>query len=77
MNAKGYAKESSRGYEKATTIANHPGFEKWQKDSKNGELNVFVGKRFLLTVEGDDIADTKVLHEFVGQMDLGKLAALK
>jgi hypothetical protein len=77
MMAMGYSKESSQGYEKATTVASHPGFEKWQKNSKSGELNVFVGKRFLLTVEGDEIADTKVLHEFVGQMDLGKLATLK
>ena len=77
MMAMGYSKESSQGYEKATSVASHPGFEKWQKNSKSGELNVFVGKRFLLTVEGDEIADAKVLHEFVGQMDLGKLAALK
>jgi hypothetical protein len=77
MMAMGYAKESSSGYEKATTILNSPGFEKWQKNSKNGELNIFVGKRFLLTIEGNDIADTKVLHEFAGQMDFGKLASLK
>jgi hypothetical protein len=77
MMAMGYSKESSNGYEKATTIANTPGFEKWEKNSKNGEINLFVGKRFLLTIEGNDIADTKVLHEFAGQMDLGKLAALK
>jgi hypothetical protein len=77
MMAMGYSKESTSGYEKATTVANNPGYEKWQKNSKNGELNVFVGKRFLLTIEGNDIADTKVLHDFAGQMDFGKLAALK
>ena len=77
MMAMGYSKESTSGYEKATTIMNNPGFEKWQKNSKNGELNIFVGKRFLLTIDGHDIADTKVLHDFAGQMDFGKLAALK
>lgn len=77
MMSMGYSKESSNGYEKATTVGGNPGFEKWEKRSKNGELNVFVGKRFLLSVEGDEIDDVKVLHEFVSQMDLGKLASLK
>ena len=77
MMAMGYSKESTSGYEKATTIGSNPGFERWQKNSKNGELNIFVGKRFLVTVQGNDIADTKVLHDFAGQMDFGKLAALK
>lgn len=77
MMAMGYSKESSNGYEKATTVNNNPGFEKWSKSSKNGELNVFVGKRFLLTIEGDDLADTKVLYDFASKMDFGKVAALK
>jgi len=77
MMAMGYAKESSDGYEKATMVAGNPGFEKWDKSSKDGELNVFVGKRFLLSIEGRDLADTKVLHEFVSKIDLGKIAALK
>lgn len=77
MMAMGYSKESSNGFEKATTIGGNPGFEKWQKQSKNGELNIFVGKRFLVTIEGDEINDTKVLHDFASQMDFGKLAAMK
>jgi hypothetical protein len=77
MMAMGYSKESSDGFEKATMVASNPGFEKWSKSSKDGELNIFVGRRFLLSIEGDDIADTKVLHEFASKMDLGKLAALK
>ena len=77
MMAMGYSKESSDGFEKATMVAGNPGFEKWSKSSKDGELNIFVGKRFLLSIEGDDIADTKVLHEFAEKMDFGKLAALK
>ena len=77
MMAMGYSKESSSGYEKATSYANQPGFEKWEKREKHGELNLLVGKRFLLTLEGNDIPDTKVLQEFASQMDFGKLAALK
>lgn len=75
--ASGYSRETNEGYEKATTIAGHPGFERWEKDAKRGELNVFVGKRFLVTIEGDDLSDTKVLHEIASKMDFGKIAALK
>ena len=77
MLAMGYSKESSDGYERATKVGGHPGFEKWEIESKRGELNLYVGNRFLLTVEGRDIADTKPLQEFVSKMDLAKLAALK
>lgn len=75
--ASGYSRETNEGYEKATSIGGHPGFERWEKDSKRGELNVFVGKRFLVTVEGNDLADTKVLHEIASKMDLAKIASLK
>jgi hypothetical protein len=75
--ASGFSHESKDGYEKSTTVAGQPGFEKWQKDNKRGELNAFVGKRFLVTIEGDELADTKVLHDFASKMDFNKLAALK
>lgn len=77
MLATGYSRETSDGYEKAVTVNGQPGFEKWDSGSKDGELNLLVNKRFLVTVEGDDLEDTKVLHEFVSTMDMEKLAALK
>ena len=75
--ASGYSRESSDGYEKAVTVAGQPGFERWRKDSQRGELNLFVGKRFLVSLEGDELADTKILHDLVSKMDLAKIAALK
>lgn len=72
----GYEKETSDGYEKSTTVNGQPGWEKWS-DSKDGELNALVGKRFLVQIEGSEIADTKVLHDLAGQIDMGKLASLK
>ncbi len=77
MLSSGYSKESSSGYEKAVTVAGQPAFEKWDSNSRDGELNILVNKRFLVTVEGDNLADTKVLHEFAGKMELDKLAGLK
>ncbi len=77
MLASGYSRESSDGYEKAVTVNGQPGFEKWDSSSKNGELNVLVDKRFLVSFEGSDLADTKVLHEMAGKMDFGTFASLK
>lgn len=77
MLASGYSRESTEGYEKAVTVGGQPGFEKWNSESKDGELNVLVDKRFLVTIEGDDIDDMRVLHEFADKMDFGRFAGLK
>jgi hypothetical protein len=77
MLAAGYEKETGEGYEKATKVGTNPGFERWDKSSKRGELAVVVGKRFFVTVEGEGIASTTVLHDLLAKMDLNKLATLK
>ena len=73
----GYEKETSSGYEKATTVAGQPGWEEWRAEGKDGTVNAFVGKRFLLTIEGNNIENVKILHEAAGRIDMNKLAALK
>jgi len=73
----GYEKETSDGYEKSTTVNGQPGWEKWNSEGKDGEVNALVGKRFLLTLEGRNIENTKVLHEVAGKIDMAKLAAMK
>jgi hypothetical protein len=75
--AAGYEKETSDGYEKSISVSGMPGFERWNSDSKNGELNLVVSKRFLVTIEGRDIADPKVLHDFAAKVDTAKLASLE
>ena len=73
----GYEKETSDGYEKSVNVGGNPGFEKWNSDDKDGELNLVVAKRFLVTIEGNRIGDAKVLHEFASKLDTSKLATLK
>jgi hypothetical protein len=70
--AAGYEKETDDGYEKSTNINGNPGFEKWNDQRKDGELNIVVAKRFLVSVEGDRVTDMKQLQEF----DFAKLGAL-
>lgn len=73
----GYEKETQDGYERSTRVGGHPGWEKWDSESKNGELNAIVAKRFIVQVEGRDIADMQVLHAAMATVDLAKLASLK
>jgi len=77
MLATGFSRESSDGYEKAVSVNGQPGFEKWNSEHKDGELNILVNKRFLVSVEGNDIADTAVLHDIADKMDFAKFATLK
>ena len=77
MLASGYSRESSSGYEKATTLSGNPAIEKWNKSSKNGELDVLVGKRFMVTLEGHDIDDMKQLQDFASNFNFGAIAAAK
>lgn len=73
----GYEKETDSGYEKATTIGGEPGWEKWDSESKRGEMNAIVGNRFLVQTTGNDIADTKVLRDVMAKTNFTKLAGMK
>jgi hypothetical protein len=75
--AAGYEKETQDGFERSVNVAGNPGWEKWDKGSKNGELSVVVSKRFLVQVEGHGVDDIKTLHTVLDQTDLAKLATLK
>jgi hypothetical protein len=77
MLATGYSKESSSGYEKATTIGGQPALEKWNKSSKNGEFDILAGKRFMVTIEGHELADMKQLQDFASNFNFGAIAAAK
>jgi len=72
-----YEHETSSGYEKSVKIGDAPGLEKWDSDTKTGNLTVIVGKRFIVEIDGDSIDNTKVLHDMLDRIDLKKLAAMK
>lgn len=73
----GYEKETEDGYEKSTLVGGNPGWERWNQDGRSGEVNAFVGKRFLVKFEGSGIDSAQVLHDFAKAADLGKLAGMK
>jgi len=71
----GYEKETETGYEKAVKVAGFPGLEKWNTESKDGELTLVANKRYIVELEGNDIGDPKVLHSLAEAMTLSKLPA--
>ena len=77
MMAAGYAKETNNGFEKSTTIAGNPAFEKRDKSDKSSDLTMFVNQRFVVELEGSGMSDIKELQAFLARTDLKKLAALK
>ena len=75
--ATGYERETSEGHERSTKVNGQPGWEKWDSGNKSGEVNALVGKRYLVTIEGQQIDDIKVLHDVAGRIDMSRLASLK
>ena len=73
----GYEKETEHGYEKGVKVGEYPGWEKWDSERKEGELNAIVNKRFIVQIEGRNIENMKVLHALMDTAGLKKLADLK
>ncbi len=73
----GYSERSDDGYKKGMTLAGFPGFESWEKNSKNGEVHVLVADRFIVNAEGQDVDSTEPAKQLIQAIDLKKLSTLK
>lgn len=71
-----FARESTDGYEKGITLDGNPGVEKWRKDGGDAELNVVVGKRFFVEIQGSGITP-ELVRKVWDSVDRAKLAGLK
>lgn len=69
-------KETEHGYEKTTEYQGHKAFEKYNTDSKDGEISVIVANRYIVNVRGNGVGIDKI-KSVLGDVDLGKLADLK
>ena len=68
--------ESSEEYMKSIDIQGFKGLESYKHESKEGEINLLVAGRFLVTITGHGMEDTAILKEMAAKLDLKKLAAL-
>ncbi len=69
-------RETETGYEKTTTYSGHKAHEKYDKQDRQGEIDVLVGNRFVVEVNGNQVS-MEDLKAALGKIDLGKLDAMK
>ncbi|GAB4026453.1 transposase [Spirosoma koreense] len=69
-------KEDEHGYEKTGQYGDNKSYEKYNNDSKEGEISVLVNKRFIVSAKGHGVSMGKI-KAALEDIDLDKLAALK
>jgi hypothetical protein len=69
-------KETDTGYEKTGKIGDNKSYEKYDNASKNGEIDLLVNKRFIVSVKGQGVSMDKI-KAALDDVDLDKLKSLK
>jgi hypothetical protein len=69
-------RETDNSYEKTTTYSGHKAHEKYEKSGQHGEIEVLVGNRFVVELNGNQISMDQ-LKAALGAVDLGKLDGMK
>jgi hypothetical protein len=67
--------ESTTGYQKGITIGGNPAYETWDNGSRSCDINLLVGKRFLVHLASSQL-DADELRAWAEGMDLAALADL-
>lgn len=70
-------KETRSGFERTTTLQGFKALETYDKVSKSGETQIFVGGRFSVKVEGSELASFDEISAAVKAIDLKALSELK
>jgi hypothetical protein len=69
-------RESDTGYEKTSSFNGFKSHEKWDKNSKSGDVSVLVGSRFVADVSGYNV-EMDALKDALNKLDLKKLDGMK
>ena len=69
-------REGDSGYERTTTVSGRKAYERYDKATRSGELDVIVAGRFIVGAKATGV-EMKVFREAVAKLDLAKLEALK
>ena len=69
-------RETESGYERTMTMGGHRGYEKYDRESKSGEMSLLVAGRFVVEVEGYAVS-VDALKDALGKVDVGKLEGMK
>jgi hypothetical protein len=69
-------RETETSYEKSTTIKGYKGYERYDRQSTSGEVQVLVAGRFVVEVSGNNVP-MDAIKEALEKVDLGKLEGMK
>ena len=69
-------RETENGYEKTTTFSGHKAFEKYDGDSRSGEISILVAKRFIVNVEGNNV-EMSAIKDAAGKINMNALEKMK
>mgnify|MGYP003590747976 CR=1 FL=1 len=70
-------KETRNGFERTSTLQGFKALETWDKVSKEGEIQVFVGSRFSVKLNGTELGSFDELAAAAKALDLKALSELK
>jgi hypothetical protein len=69
-------KEGDSGYERTTTVSGRKAYERYDRASRTGALDVIVAGRFIVGAKATGV-EVKVFKDAVAKLDLARLEALK
>ncbi len=69
-------KETDTGYERTIEYKGHKGFEEYDNESQDGKIEVFVAKRYMVSVRGWDVP-MDLVREGLDEIDVGTLEDMK
>jgi hypothetical protein len=69
-------RESETSYERSTTIKGYRGYERYDRQSNSGEVQVLVAGRFVVEVNGNNMP-MDAIKAALDKVDLGKLESMK
>ncbi len=72
--AAGFSQETTEGYNKGVKIGEEPGREEYKTAEKDGTLTMLVGKRFFVSINGENI-EAAELRQWWDRMDSAGLRA--
>jgi hypothetical protein len=70
-------KETRTGFERTTTLQGFKALETFDRASKSGEIQVFVGGHFSVKIDGSELESFEALSGAANAMDLKALSELK
>jgi len=69
-------RETDTGYERTIDYKGQKGYEKYDNESLSGSLEVFVDKRFMVSVDGYNVS-MDAIHDAMDEVDYDKLQVMK